>query len=338
MEQTVSQWLNDLRTAKIKKALPILSFPCVQLLNVTVKELISSSDLQAKGMKAVADRCDSWASVSLMDLSLEAEAFGAQVQFSDNEVPTVIGTLLQSPEDADKLNVPKVGTGRTGLNVEAIKKACELITDRPVLAGVIGPFSLSGRLMNMTEIMVNCYIEPEMVHTALKKATEFLINYINAFKNAGAHGVVIAEPAAGLFSPDLNMEFSAAYVKQIIEAVKTENFAVIYHNCGNVIPLIPDLLTAGADAYHFGNAIDMAEAAPLIPNDVIFMGNVDPAGEFRNGTTESIAKNTIEIMHKCSKYTNFVISSGCDIPPMSSWDNIDAFFKATRDFYKNTIQ
>lgn len=338
MEQTVSQWLNDLRTAKIKKALPILSFPCVQLLNVTVKELISSSDLQAKGMKAVADRCDSWASVSLMDLSLEAEAFGAQVQFADNEVPTVIGTLLQSPEDADKLKVPQVGAGRTGLNVEAIKKACELITDRPVLAGVIGPFSLSGRLMNMTEIMVNCYIEPEMVHTALKKATEFLINYINAFKNAGAHGVVIAEPAAGLLSPDLNMEFSVTYVRKIIEAVKSEDFAVIYHNCGNVIPLIPDLLTIGADAYHFGNAINMAEAAPLIPSDVIFMGNVDPAGEFRNGTTESIAKNTIEIMHKCSKYTNFVISSGCDIPPMSSWDNIDAFFKATRDFYKNTIQ
>jgi len=334
VEKTVSQWLNELRTADVKKAMPILSFPCVQLLNVSVKELISDSDLQAKGMKAVADRCDSAAAVSMMDLSVEAEAFGAQVRFSDDEVPTVIGKLLETPEDAQKLAVPEMGAGRTALYAEAIKKACELICDRPVLAGVIGPFSLSGRLMDMTEIMVNCYVEPEMVHTTLQKATDFIIKYIKSFRDAGAHGVVIAEPAAGLLSPDLNAEFSVPYIKQIVEAVKSENFAVVYHNCGNTIPLIDDILTVNADIYHFGNAVDLEEIAPHIPTDVIFMGNVDPAGEFRNGTVASIKQNTKEIMQKCCKYKNFVISSGCDIPPMSSWENIDAFFEATAEFYR----
>lgn len=38
-------------------------------------------------------------------------------------------------------------------------------------------------------------------------------------------------------------------------------------------------------------------------------------------------------MEKCCKYPNFVISSGCDIPPLSSWDNIDAFFAAVDEFY-----
>ena len=33
------------------------------------------------------------------------------------------------------------------------------------------------------------------------------------------------------------------------------------------------------------------------------------------------------------KYPNFVISSGCDIPPASKWENIDAFFKAVDEFY-----
>jgi uroporphyrinogen decarboxylase len=28
-----------------------------------------------------------------------------------------------------------------------------------------------------------------------------------------------------------------------------------------------------------------------------------------------------------------VISSGCDIPPLSSWDNIGAFFAAVKEFY-----
>ena len=333
MKKTMKQWLEELRMGKMKKGMPILSFPCVQLLHISVQELISDSNLQAKGMKAVSDRCESAAAVSMMDLSVEAEAFGAEVRFSDDEVPTVIGRLLQSPEDAENLKVPEVGTGRTGLYVDAIRKACEQITDRPVLAGVIGPFSLAGRLMDMTEIMVNCYVEPEMVHTTLQKATDFIIDYIKAFRSAGAHGVVIAEPAAGLLSPELNADFSVPYVKQIVEAVKNEAFAVVYHNCGNVIPLIKDLLSVNADAYHFGNAIDIADAAALMPEDVIFMGNVDPAGQFRNGSAASVKQATKTIMENCRQYPNFVISSGCDIPPMSSWENIDAFFEAVSEFY-----
>ena len=333
MNGTMKEWIADLKAAKVKKAMPILSFPCVQLLNVSVKELVFDSILQARGMKAVADRCDTCASVSMMDLSVEAEAFGAQIQVSEDEVPTVIGRLIESPEDAAALKVPRVGDGRTGLYVEAIFKAAELIQDRPVLAGVIGPFSLAGRLMDMTEIMVNCYVEPEMVHQTLDAAAEFIIAYAKAFRDAGANGVVMAEPAAGLLSPELNAEFSIPYVKKIVGALRSDDFAVIYHNCGNVIPLMQDILSLGADGYHFGNAVDVAEVAALMPEGTLFMGNVDPAGEFRGGTTESIRRSTKEIMEKCCDNPGFVISSGCDIPPMSSWENIDAFFGAVSEFY-----
>ncbi|MGN0194506.1 MAG: uroporphyrinogen decarboxylase family protein [Pseudoramibacter sp.] len=63
------------------------------------------------------------------------------------------------------------------------------------------------------------------------------------------------------------------------------------------------------------------------------MGNVDPARQFRNGTPDSVYEATTDVLTRCSKFPNFVISSGCDIPPMSPWENIDAFFKAVDDFY-----
>ena len=188
--------------------MPVLSFPSVHLLGITVRELISDSDMQAKGMKMVADRVPSAASVSLMDLSVEAEAFGSTIRVSDDEVPTVIGALVTSEEEADALKVPEVGAARTGLYVEAIAKACKLITDRPVFAGVIGPFSLAGRLMDVTEALVNCYTEPDMVHKTMEKATEFLIQYCLAYKATGASGIVMAEPLTGLLSPDMAAEFS----------------------------------------------------------------------------------------------------------------------------------
>ena len=79
------KWVDSLKGTDQKKSMPILSFPCVNLLGVTVRELISDSELQAKGMKAVADRTDAAASVSFMDLSVEAEAFGCEILAEENE-------------------------------------------------------------------------------------------------------------------------------------------------------------------------------------------------------------------------------------------------------------
>lgn len=331
----MKQWISDLKDAQVKKTMPILSFPCISLMDITVSQLINDPSLQAKGMKLVADKTDSAASVSMMDLSVEAEAFGASVKTSDYEVPTVTGAIISSYEDAKALQVPAVGTKRTGLYIKAIEEACSLITDRPVFAGVIGPFSLAGRLMDVTEALINCYTEPEMVKETMKKTTAFLIDYINAYKNIGANGVVMAEPLTGLLSPDLAAEFSEPYVRQIIEAVQDDDFIIIYHNCGNnTISMIDSILRVNAAAYHFGNAISMAEMMQKIPSDIVAMGNIDPAGQFCNGTPASIREATLSLMDElCNKYPNFVISSGCDIPPMSKWENIHAYFEAVNEFY-----
>lgn len=334
MKRDMKAWLEELKAAPAKKAMPVLSFPAIQLMGVSVKELISDSDLQAKGMALVAQRVDSAASVSLMDLSVEAECFGAQIRVSDEEVPTVVGQVVSTEDEAEALAIPEVGACRTGLYIDAIKKAAGLITDRPVFAGVIGPFSLAARLLDVTEVMIDCYEEPDMVHIVLDKVTQFLCAYCQAYKEAGANGVVLAEPVAGLLSPALAEEFSGPYVKRIVDAVQDDSFLLIYHNCGgSTIQQIDSILATGSAAYHFGNAIDMAEMMTHIPAGTVAMGNVDPAGEFRNGTPQSIRAATLAVMDACCKYPNFVISSGCDIPPLSRWENIDAFFAAVREYY-----
>ena len=335
MKRDMKQWMKDVVDAPVKRAVPVLSFPAIQLMGITVRELISSSDAQAKGMKMVADRVPTGASVSLMDLSVEAECFGSQIRFSDDEVPTVVGSVVSSLEEVEALSVPAVGAGRTGIYIEAIQKAVDLIQDRPVFAGVIGPFSLAGRLMDVTEAMIYCYEEPEMVAALLDKVTDFLIAYCKAYKEVGANGVVMAEPLAGLLSPALAEEFSAPYVKRVVDAVQDDNFSVVYHNCGNAaIQMIDSILGTGAAMYHFGNAISMKEMLQHIPAGTIAMGNVDPAGQLRNGTPESVRAETLRIMGECCDHPNFVISSGCDIPPMSPWENIDAFFQAVEEFYQ----
>lgn len=330
----MKKWARDLYEARVKKPMPVLSFPSVQLMGIGVDELIASSEKQAEGMALVASRTDAAASVSMMDLSVEAESFGSKIRFSEDEVPTVIGRIVSSLADAQALPDPDPKQGRTGLYIGAIQLAVQKITDRPVLAGVIGPFSLAGRLMDVSEAMINCYEDPDMVHATLRKVTDFIKKYILEYRAIGANGVVVAEPLAGILSPALCAEFSTPYVKEIADAVQTDEFAFIYHNCGNAAPdLVDSIKTIGATAYHFGNAVDMQRMLKLMPDDGLVMGNVDPASQFKNGTPESIREVTLSLLEKCSGHPNFVISSGCDIPPTSSWDNIDAFFAATREFY-----
>ena len=329
--------INWLKSAAAQhKPMPILSFPGTQLTGITVNELVNSGRLQAECMKAVSDRWDTLASVSLMDLSVEAEAFGSPVIFSDVETPTVSGAIVRDENDLLNLKVPVVGDGRTGKYVETIVEAKKLITDRPVFAGIIGPYSLSGRLVDLTEIMMLCYDEPEMVHGVLEKATQFLIAYGKALRDAGADGIIMAEPAAGLLSPALIGEFSTPYIKRIIETVETENCIFIYHNCGNsTLSLTKEILDTGARAFHFGNAIDISKMLELLPPDKPVFGNVDPAGQFREGTPESVKEATLALLDKCSDAPNFILSSGCDIPPASPIENIDAFFAAANEYYFN---
>lgn len=329
----MKQWALEYIQSPVKKPMPILSFPGIQMIGCTVDELVKDGDLQAACMKAIADRFDTGAAFSLMDLSVEAEAFGSPVHYSKDDVPTVHDAFIHDEEEASALQIPQVGAGRTGECVKCIEKAVGMITDRPVLAGIIGPYSLAGRLLDMTEIMILCYEEPELVETVLEKATAFLIEYAKAFKNAGANGVAMAEPAAGLLSPNLMDEFSSPYVKQIRDAVEDDNFIVMYHNCGNIEPLFENVKKIDALAYSFGNAIDIEKALQALPSDKMIIGNIDPAGILRNGTPDMVRKETKALMERCCKYPNFVISSGCDIPPMTSLENMQAFFDTVKEFY-----
>ena len=330
----MDEWLKQIRIKKNKRAMPVLTFPVIQLLNTSVEKLISDSNLQSEALKLINQRCHPLAIMGFMDLSVEAEAFGANIRFSEDEGPTVVGSIIKSEEDAINLKVPKVGAKRTRIYFDAMKKAKQEIKDCPVFAGCIGPFSLAGRLLGVSEAMISCYDEPEMVHLVLKKATEFLINYLQAYKDLGIDGVFMAEPLAGILSPNLCDEFSSRYVKEIVSALDDDSFLVAYHNCGNnTLKMVDTILSTGCRLYHFGNAISIEQMLKLMPKDVMVMGNIDPVS-LKDASKEDVIAATNALLEAIGDVDNFVISSGCDIPPLARWENIDAFMKTAQEYYQ----
>ena len=332
-------WLQQQMATPRKKAMPLLSYPSIQLMFVNIEELCRDAKFQALGMRLLADRYDMPIAGGYMDLSIEAEAFGANCVYKPTEIPTITGQLITTQEEADALKVPEIGDGRTGIAVEGIKFAKMLIGDRPVFANCCGPFSLAGRLMDVNEILLETLEDPDLVHTVVEKATQFILKYIKAYKEVGADGVIMAEPLAGLLSPSLMQEFSSDYVKKIADEVQDNEFLIMYHNCsGGMERKIDETLSTGCKMFHYGDQTDMMEILDKMPNDVMILGNVSPSAVFKADSSNKMAISTANLLIRCMLNNNFMISSGCDIPADTSIENIDKFFEVVElGYYKQDL-
>ena len=77
----------------------------------------------------------------------------------------------------------------------------------------------------------------------------------------------------------------------------------------------------------------LCDTSYQMPGDRIVMGNIDPVGVLRSGTPETVEKAVTELMERCGRYPNFLLSSGCDIPPVTPLANLQAFFDSAQAFY-----
>jgi len=326
------EWIHSVIASENRLAFPLMPTAGLGLAGMTIRDVIADGENHARCVIAQANHYPSAAAITFMDLSVEAEAFGSEIVEMGKELPTVHGKIVTDAESARVLAVPRVGDGRTGHYLKAASLTALELKDRPVFGCHIGPFSLAGRLCGMTEALMNVHLEPELLHVVLSKCGDFLIEYALAFKEAGAQGIVMAEPAAGLISPDQCDEFSSAYVKRFVDRVQADDFMVILHNCGSTPRHVPSMVSTGAMGLHFGNAVDMAKEMPQVPSDRIALGNIDPAGVLYGGVPELVKEETSKLLKATDGFRNFIISSGCDVPAGAPAANIDAFFEAVKEY------
>ena len=325
-------WIDSILNSDKRVALPIMTHPGIEHLGKTVRDAITDGKVHYEAVKVLTEMYPAAAATTIMDLTVEAEAFGASVKISDTEIPTVTGRLVCDAASVEALKVPTLEAGRIPQYLLANRLAAENIKNRVVLAGCIGPFSLAGRLYDMSEIMTAIYIEPDVIMQLLDKCTEFITEYCKALKAAGTGGVVMAEPAAGLLSGDDCLMFATPYIKRIIDEVQDDSFTVVLHNCGNTGQCTEAMVATGARALHFGNKIDMTLAMTQVPSDVLAIGNIDPVTVFRQASAEQVKAVTLDLLEKTRQYRNFVVSSGCDLPPRVPAANVEAFFEAVDEF------
>jgi uroporphyrinogen decarboxylase len=310
-------------------AMPIAVYPGLELTGGTVRDIVTNPRAQLQAQKALQERYHSPFALSAMDLSAEAEAFGCAVVMSDTEIPTVTGRLVTSLDPAKALEVPKPGDRRTAVYLEAVRLLAGLPGQPFVFGGCIGPFSLAARLVGVSEAMELTVTEPALMHTLLEKSASFLAAYLQAFRAMGARGVIMAEPAAGLLSPRALGTYSSAYIRQIAASLNDDGFTILLHNCAARLVQLPAILETGLKAFHFGAPMDIVGALAKVTPQVVVCGNLDPTSVFLQSSPAEVAACANQLLAAAAAHPNFVISSGCDVPPGAPVANLDALYQAT---------
>jgi len=317
-------------------AMPIGVYAGLEMTGATVHDAISNPQAQFEAQAALHERFHTPILLTAMDLSAEAETFGCQIRITEDEIPTVIGRRATSLAEVQALPSPEPGDKRTRVHLETARSLTKLGKDVPVLGGLIGPFSLAGRIFGVSEALEVTLTEPEMITALLEHTTRFLIAYAKAFREVGASGVIMAEPAAGLLSPNSLAEFSSVYIHRLIDEVQTDDFTIVLHNCGARLAHLPKILASGAEVFHFGAPMDLLAALNKVTPEgrepeVILAGNLDPTAVFYNSTPEIVQAQTRQLLKGTAAYRNYVISSGCDIPPGTPIENLATFYQAVAE-------
>lgn len=269
-----------------------------------------------------------------MDLTVEAEIYGAQVSFSKDEPPVIEGRVVKGKADLSTLIDPKVGHKRTTVYVTAAQWLRDRAPDGEtfVLGSMSGPLTLAANLHGLADTFDLAERDPELLRELVEIATRFLQRYAWAFAEIGADGVILSEPVAGMVSPEVAAGFSSPYIRRIAAQVQNERFAVVYHNCNAGNEHLQAVLDSGAAVYSFGAPMDIPAALDSVDEETIIAGNLDPNDVFLAADPQLVAARTSELLQATDGRPNFVIASGCQLLPATPLPNVDAFYRALEEY------
>jgi len=275
--------------------------------------------------------------ITIIDLNVIGEAFGATLTYMQDVIPVHEIPAIKTLEDIDTLQ-PK-DPHRDGRMPEIIKTAGifgQKFSGQGELSfgGCEGPITAAGSVWGVENLMRNMIKNPDLVHKVLAACTDTIIDFCNTQIDAGVLGIGLAEPTASstCISPQFFQEFAVPYLKKITRNVNSPAF--LLHVCGesqNIVKLvskIPNILIFSVDQ------IDLRAAKGQIGKKfLILLGNVS-TGIMRRGTPVEVEVAAKACLSEGATGGKFILSTGCDIAPGTQPKNIETLIRIGKTYGK----
>lgn len=320
---------------------PLMGFPGCDMLGVSIKTAQQNHAIHHKCIRTLTDKFKPDMAFMMMDLSVEANALGLTVRFPANESSSVEEHPVKTIDDlAAYKNISVLSDARIQSYLKTIEMMkFSLPSDIMIGAYVIGPVTLAGLLQGAQQVAIDSITETEKLEQLCEFATSVIIEYANALISAGADAICILEPTGVILGPVQFERFSGKYVQQIMESYRARNIDTIYHICGNTMHIVNLMANSGVAAISIdssGAGVDIEKVMQIIPSNVVVIGNINPTSVMKDATPLQVGEKVTELLEKIRDYPNFILSTGCDLPPGTPPENIAAFMQTGRDFTGKT--
>jgi uroporphyrinogen decarboxylase len=121
--------------------------------------------------------------------------------------------------------------------------------------------------------------------------------------------------------------------------MKTPGLKILFHSCGNVRPIIPDLIEMGVDILNpvhiTASAMEPLQLKKDFGKDIVFWGGgIDTQDVLPNGTPQQIKDHIKQNIEALATGGGFVFSTVHNIQAEVQPENIAAMLEALNDFGK----
>lgn len=318
---------------------PLVGFPGVNMIGSNIKIAQQNYGEHYKVIKKIVDEFSPDIIFPLMDLSVEANALGRYTLFPKEDSATVHKEKF-SIEELNKFREINISfDSRVNCYVNTVK-LMKISLPASILKGayVTGPYSLAGLLMGADEAAMATMLNKDMLKQLCNFTTEIIEKYIRMLISAGAELICILEPTAVMLGPEQFEKYSASYVKHINESFEYSGISTVYYTCGNTMHLIDKMVLSGVDGISLDSKeveVSLKVVAEKVDGQVVVIGNINPSATILHGKPDQVKEEVNELLDEMESYPNFILSTGCDLPQETPYENIKAFMDAGRN-YKNS--
>lgn len=271
----------------------------------------------------------------LLAIHAEAEAMGSILKVPEDMPPSIeVPFVKDYEEDLGKLQIPDPWKdGRLPMILEGTRRLKELCKEEYAVIGYIqAPFRHASMLRGSEYVMRDVFKKPEQLKKLLEIATESLIVYGKAVAAAGADVICISDPSSSgdAVSREIWEEFGAPYTKMVVSEVRQTGIRMFLHICGDTSDRVDSLAETGVEGLSLDQKVDFSYARKTLGDSICLMGNVDPVQTLIFGNPEDVAAEAGYAITTAGKNGNFILSSGCMMPPDVPPENVTAMVDTAR--------
>jgi uroporphyrinogen decarboxylase len=266
--------------------------------------------------------------------NLVARPLGGALKFRKRGTPDIVAPILQHPHAGAELSLAGIAddNGIQGL-WETARRVVQAV-GQEVLVGASqwGAFTLGAQFFGVERMMRSLYRDQEGAHAVLAFATEVIWRYLEPYLDAGVEVISIADPTASgdMISREQFQTFVFPYQRELIRRLRERGVLVTVHICGNITNRLDLIVEAGAHIVSVDYKVDLHDAKAATAGRAAFAGNLNPVAIMQQSTPEGVVAAAQAALASVGQDGNYILMPGCDIPPTTPIENVQALIETGR--------